>query len=92
MRIQLNELRPPPPPKEKDPLFALAMNVSTNGGLTWKPRMEYIHAKDAGDARVKYLNSEIMALKNNQLRIDIIGVSHVLGYFVNDTKGDILSV
>lgn len=89
--ITLTERKPPPPPPKKDPLFAIAMNVSIRGG-PWKPRIEYLHAKDAGDARVQYLQSECMAMKAGTFRVDIVGVSHVIGYFVNDNKGDILSV
>ena len=55
----------------------------------WVPGIEYLHAKDEGDARLQYFQSELPGVMQETR---IVGVAPVIGYHVEDNHGDKLSV
>lgn len=55
----------------------------------WIGEREYTHAASIEDARLTFWRSEN---EKTMRRINVVGVAPVIGYFVNDTKGDELSV
>lgn len=69
-------------------LFAIAYEYRVTMGV-WAPAMLYVHAVDAADARVQYLQSEYL---ENQKHMRLVGIAPVIGYFVHDNHGDKLSV
>lgn len=71
-------------------LYAIAYMFTPRPGV-WKGDFLYVHAEDAGEARLIYLRSEDpeMLQKKN---VTITGVAPVIGYFVNDEHGESLSV
>jgi hypothetical protein len=52
-----------------------------------KPVMKYLHADSAAHARAQYC-----AAHPNRRTHQIIGVAPAIGYYVEDTKGEKLSV
>ncbi len=71
-------------------LYAIAYMYSPRPGA-WKGDFLYVHAEDAGEARLIYLRShdpEMLKLRN----VTITGVAPVIGYFANDDNGTSLSV
>lgn len=67
---------------DKKPLYAIAAEHLTRNG--WVAELHYVHASDQGSARYQYLSAYPRA------RIVAIGPS--IGYFVEDKKGEKLSV
>ena len=69
-------------------LFGVAieeLRQAEDGHIAWVIQpVEHIHAKDHEDARVKALQIY------SERTIRIIDVGRVIGYFVEDTKGDVL--
>lgn len=78
----------PETPKPKKPLYAIAYEYRVRPGV-WRPEIEYMHAEDNSDARLQFFRSEP---NSNHRHMRIVGIAPVLGYFVNDNKGDALSV
>lgn len=79
-------------PKKK--LFAVAYERKI-GPRKWVGEMEYLHATDIGEARVAWFRSESNATRIMQAErraIRFVGISEVIGYFVEDNHGDVLSV
>ena len=69
-------------------LYAIAYEYRVRVGV-WKPDIIYLHAKDDGDARIQFFQSESQ-VKWRHMRI--VGIAPVIGFHVNDSKGDNLSV
>lgn len=76
---------------DKTTLHAIAFEYRVGRGrhTRWIPEIDYLHAVDVADARLQYLQSEPPSVMRE---VRIVGVSRVLGYFVDDNKGDKLSV
>lgn len=72
---------------ERRRLYCVAYEVQPPGGEV-KGATEYLHAKDAGEA-LKYFWA---GRRKDDYVLRVVGASVVIGYFVNDTKGDKLSV
>lgn len=81
---------------QKKKLFCVALNVihtrpgkgRTKIGRRWvEPRLEYLHADDAGEARLVYFQSEA----HIRDRIDIVSVGEVIGYHA-DADGKVAFV
>lgn len=70
--------------KEKKPLYCIAFVDKRSG----KGELLYVHATDSGEARMQYMMSEQMKLRH----LELVGVSPVIGFHVNDSKGEDLSV
>jgi hypothetical protein len=72
-------------------LYAIAYEYRLGRGRNrkWCADIDYLHATDAGDARLQYLNSEPPQVMRE---VRIVGIAPVLGYFVNDNHGEKLSV
>jgi len=71
-------------------LYAISYIYMVSPGV-WKGDFLYVHASDAGDARLQYFQSnDPEVLQRRHVRIE--GVAPVIGYFVNDAHGDDLSV
>ena len=71
----------------KKPLYCIA--YEEREGTTWKGHKLYVHADSVEDARLQYLYSE--PPKRLRQR-NVVGVARIIGYFVNDSKGENLSV
>ncbi len=69
-------------------LYSIAYEFRESPGV-WKPAILYVHATDAGDARVQYLQSEA---EGNHRHMRIVGIAPVIGYHVNDNHGEDLTV
>ena len=68
--------------------FAIAYEFWVKGN-TWEPAFLYLHAMDAGDARLQFFASEPTKMHK---RMNIVGIAPVIGYHVNDDNGDALEV
>ena len=71
-------------------LYAIAYMYTPRPG-TWKGEFLYLHADDAGDARLQFFRSEdpeMLRMRN----VVVTGVAPVIGYLVNDKHGEDLSV
>ncbi len=53
----------------------------------WLPEFQYLHATSVGDARVQFLGSQ-----SPHLHMRIVGIAPVLGFLVDDSHGDELTV
>jgi len=77
--------------KAKTSLHAICYEYRVGRGrhTRWIPEIDYLHAVDVADARLQYLQSEPPQVMRE---VRIVAVSRVIGYFVDDNKGDSLSV
>jgi len=68
-------------------LYAIAVEIPTkiNGELTWIPEITHVHAEHSGEARYIYMQDTA----HHKHRIVAIGP--VIGYFVHDEHGEVLS-
>lgn len=75
----------------KQQLYAIAYEYRIGRGRTrkWIPEIDYLHADDGADARLKFFQSEPLEIMRE---VRMVGVAPVIGYFVDDNKGDKLSV
>ena len=58
-------------------------------GAVWGADKLYMHGEDAGDVRLQFFRSDA---PETMRRIRIVAIAPVIGYFVDDTKGNRLSV
>ncbi len=63
--------------------------LTRRGIHTWVPDMEYTHAEDISAARLTFYHSQMDGVMRETRTV---GVSEVVGYFVEDNKGNNLSV
>ena len=85
---------------EKKTLYAVAIEVRRIIGRSrsgkgfryssWKGDIRYLHAIDVNEAHVMFTAAHSQEILGNVMRIASIG--RVIGYFVNDNKGEQLSV
>ena len=70
-------------------LFAICYEYRTartdRGHHHWSTGIEYLHAVDAGDARVKYLQ---WSPDKNRPHVRIVGIAPVVGYHALDDNAD----
>jgi hypothetical protein len=60
-----------------------------NKQIVWELKFHYLHATDMQNARYEF----IMSRPNKSIQgFDIVGIAPVIGYHVEDNKGDKLSV
>jgi hypothetical protein len=81
-------------PKPKKPLYCIAFTYRTPIPGSNPPRKKwvsdklYVHANDAGEARLIFLRSEN---PKTMREINITGVAPAIGMFVEDNHGEVLS-
>lgn len=75
--------------RPKRNLFCVALLVKKGGA--WHGLKEYLHANDIQDARLQYMR---VTPPKDLLKFprEVVGISQVIGYFVEDEKGHVLSV
>lgn len=69
-----------------DNLYAIAFEWYSKDDREWHPKIEYMHGENRGEVAFKF--SQTVPL---HMKVKVIGVSKVVGYFVKDNQGDILS-
>lgn len=74
--------------KEKRLLYAVAYEYKVKK-KKWIPDIDYLHANDANDARWWFFQSEP---PETFRQVRVVGIAPVIGYFVDDNKGEQLSV
>lgn len=85
---------PEVPAKPKKPLYCIAYTYrepiagSNPPRKRWVSSKLYVHADDAGEARLIFLRSED---PRTMREIHITGVAIALGFFVEDKHGEVLS-
>lgn len=67
-------------------LYAIAFEWYSKDTGEWNPKIEYMHGDNCGDVAFKFSRTVPLHMK-----VKVIGVSKVVGYFVKDNQGDILS-
>jgi len=72
---------------EKQPLYSVAYEKYNRRTGEWVPVMEYLHAEDAGHARVQFC-----AMNPNRQTCKIVAIGPVIGYHVEDNEGKVLSL
>jgi hypothetical protein len=82
----------PPLPKPKKPLYCIAftyrMPIPGTTKKKWVSDKLYVHADDAGEARLIFFRSEN---PRTQREINITGIAPAIGMFVEDNHGEVLS-
>lgn len=66
----------------KDPLYAVAYLEWKPKTRTWADGMDYMHAKDVGEARAKFC-----AMNPNRKTHRIIAIGPAIGWFVESYNG-----
>lgn len=80
---------------KKKPLFAVAIEVAqprkTKRGLryVWEADIRYLHAEDAGEARMMFTAAHTYPLVHRLMRI--VGIAPAIGFHVHDDHGEVLS-
>jgi len=74
------------PWEEVPQLYAIAYEYRSSRN-TWLPEFLYLHAVNDADARLQFFHSQ-----SPHLYMRIVGIAPVLGYLVNDSHGEDLSV
>lgn len=69
--------------RNKRTLYAIAFEIHENGDI--QPGMEYVHAVNRRDARRQFIRG-----RHNR-KINIVAIGPVIGYYVKDNHGDVLS-
>lgn len=76
------------PTKTNKVLYCICYEFKLRPGV-WDCDKLYLHAENDGDARWQFLRAENPDLMRE---MRIVGIAPVVGYFVNDTRGEALSV
>lgn len=71
----------------KRPLFAIAVEVRNRNNQTVHTSIEYVHADDTANALYRF-----RLTCPNTRRFHVVSVGPVIGFIVEDNKGDVLSV
>jgi hypothetical protein len=74
--------------KTSKTLYCICYEYKKSPGI-WDCDKLYLHADDAGDARLQFFRSDS---PETMREIRIVGIAPVIGYFVDDNKGNELSV
>jgi len=72
----------------KRTLYCICYEYRIRPGV-WDCDKLYLHADDAGDARLQFFRSDS---PETMRHIRIVGIAPSIGYFVDDKKGEELSV
>lgn len=72
--------------KKKQPLYAVAVEVREHGKIL-HTSIEYIHADDLANARYKF-----RLTCPNTRKFHVVSIGQVIGFHVDDKKGELLSV
>lgn len=76
-------------PKTDKILYCIAFSYWSVKKQRWISDMNYTHAKDIEEARLTFFQSETAGVMR---RVNMVGIAPVIGYFVDDNKGQELSV
>jgi len=72
----------------KRTLYCIAYEFRVRPGV-WDCDKLYMHADNVEDARLQFFRSDSPELMRE---IRVVGIAPVIGLFVDDTKGEVLSV
>lgn len=75
-----------PKPSGERKLYAIAVEIFSKGELV-QAKIKYLHAFDAQDARVRFRHAYPNASKYR-----IVAIAEPIGVFVNDKRGEDLSL
>lgn len=69
------------------PLYCIAYELYSRKGHLLKGDLEYVHADSVAHARNQFCYSN-----PNRRTHKVVGVAPVIGFYVDDKKGEVLSV
>jgi hypothetical protein len=76
-------------PETTKTFYCIAYTYWSDKRLRWISDMIYTHAENIEEARLTFYRSETSGVMR---KINLVGIAPVIGYFVDDTKGEELSV